>query len=158
MRALMLLLSGNLLACGGIAIVDGGGDPGERPEPMRCPVEVSAPVPFGVGSIAGDYTIDEITNDGVDAGRYSFPFVGGLDPTDGPTGQVALCRDDLQLEVLSYLWQTTVSQKQTGLFFDFVFDEGITLRVREAGDGVGTMNLFNMPQSFFDGQRVLDVP
>ncbi len=97
-----------------------------------------------------------IDDGGAPPGDYRFVYVGPFDPTETAMATVLVCLGEGEVQMLTYPWHTTVSGQASGLSFTFEFPALFSITVMKAG--TGTMNLFGMPESIFDGQHALPVP
>jgi subtilisin family serine protease len=99
------------------------------------------------GGVYGDYRVTELALDpSAPHGNYTFFAAAGND------GFVTLRLDGAPVATLSYIWQTTVGAGQ-----DFTFEFPGVVDVTVTRDGSGTSNLYNMPESIFDGLETMFV-
>ena len=91
----------------------------------------------------------------VSSGTYTFVYLSPLHPTESMIALVLACRNGKPATLLNYPWQTTVSDAAHGLSFTFEFTGMFAIEVRKAG--TGTINLWDMPASIFDGHYSLEL-
>ena len=97
------------------------------------------------GGEYGSYIVDDVTIKGGIVGTYTFYAENGND------GYVELYHNGQYVEKINYNWQTTVTSTQT-----YTFNFSIAkITVKKAG--TGSINLYNMPQSIFDGYHCTTV-
>ncbi len=103
----------------------------------------SAPL-ITAGTTYGSYAVKEITKHGAPAGDYSF-HIG-----DPQAGVVQLRRNGSNVMLLQYNWGAVISYNNPYVFsFAGYFD----ISVGKAGSG--TMNLYGIDKSIFDGKHVI---
>ena len=86
---------------------------------------------------------------GAPDGSYTFHV------TSPTAGSVDLRRDGSPVTTVTYDWTTTVSATNSNMFYPFSFAGYFNITIRKAG--TGTINLYAMDQSIFDGIHVLTV-
>ena len=106
-------------------------------------------IPITAGGTYAPYVVESIAMTGAPNGAYTFHV------TSPTAGSVELRRDGSPVTTLSYVWQTTVSATDSNMFYTFQFAGYFSITIRKAG--TGTMNLYAMDQSIFDGAHVLTV-
>ncbi len=105
---------------------------------------------IAAGKTFGSYVVHSVTRTGAPAGNYTFHV------TSPTAGLVALKRNGVQVSTLNYVWTTTVSASNPAQYYTFNFPGYFSITVRKAG--TGTMNLYGMNLSIFNGTEALWVP
>lgn len=109
-------------------------------------ISVTEDTPIVVGETYGGFRVEAVSTDAdLTSGTYSF-FV-----ESGNTGVVALRRDGVSVEMLSYDWQSTMGPDIT---YTFEFLTGMTLTVTRP---VGSSNLFPLAAGLFNGRHIFVV-
>jgi len=124
-----------------------------------CPHDASASVAVTAGGVYDPYEVSALSIDGAPSGTYTFAFLGPCQrtiPVDPSAATVMLQRNGVDAIAVTYSWQTTVSDAAHGLSHAFEFPGYLELTVRKTG--TGTINLFDLPDSLFDGAHAIDVP
>lgn len=101
------------------------------------------------GETFGEYAVDGIEMKGAPVGVYTFHV---LNPTDG---KVYLLKDGSRVYSLDYDWLTTISGTDSSRFYTFDFPGYFSITIRKAGPG--TMNLYGVDNSIFNGIEHLSV-
>ncbi len=99
--------------------------------------------PIVEGRTYGEYVVEGIEYTGAQPGKYTFHV-------EYPTAdQVELRKDGSPVVTSNYIWWTTVSADDATQFYTFYFPGYFSITVRKAG--TGTMNLYAMNHSIFNG-------
>jgi VCBS repeat-containing protein len=98
----------------------------------------------------GYYIVEDITTYSPPWGDYTFRL-------NSPTaGEVILHRNNIPVYTLQYNWQTTVHASDPSMFYTFDFPGFFSITIRKGG--TGTINLYRMNSSIFDGNHHLLFP
>jgi hypothetical protein len=120
-------------------------------EAVTCHDELGNAEKIEAGKTYGEYAVETITLLGAPCGVYTFSVAS---PT---AGHVDMKKSgDTTVVGADYGWQTTVSATDSAQFYKFHFAGYVDLTGRKAGSG--TINLYDLDMSIFDGARVLVVP